>query len=97
MIRNLGKAISVLILCEVHEVSAHADVDAFGAPGECHRDVSRRAPQRARLARKQAEAIARAPLRVIRREAIKRGSFDFGGPRWEQAFGRAYSRHGFPF
>lgn len=98
MIRNLGKALSVLILAEVNEQSLHADVSAWGAPSECHDDVRRGEARRQREARKHAEAIARAPLRVILREAKARGRLSLGGgPVYERAFGRIYARHGFPY
>ena len=50
----------------------HADVDACGAPSECHALVSQGQAKRMRRARKHAEAIARAPLRVIARQSRQR-------------------------
>lgn len=90
MIRNLGRVLSVLVMQEAGEHFAHADVDAWHAPSECHRDVARGAEKRARKARKQAEALARRPLRVIMKEARARG---FNA---ERALSRVYSRN-FPF
>lgn len=73
MIRNLGAALSILVRASAAEEFAHYDVDAFGAPSECHDLVARGEAQRLRRARKHAEAVARRPLRVILREASRRG------------------------
>lgn len=73
MISNLGKAITILAKAEALELDMHADVEAFYAPSECHDLVARGEIQRARLARKHAEAIANRPYRVIKREAYRRG------------------------
>lgn len=51
---NLGKAIGILIRAEMREIEMHEDVDAWHAPGECHRDVSRGAGKRLREARRHA-------------------------------------------
>lgn len=72
-IRNLGKVLTILATADVREAVLHADVDAFGAPRECHALVSRGQDRRMRQARKHAEAIARAPLHVIMRQARRRG------------------------
>ena len=72
-IRNLGKVLTILATADVREAVLHADVDAFGAPSECHALVSRGQDRRMRQARKHAEAIARAPLRVIARQSRQRG------------------------
>lgn len=89
MIRNLGKALTILAKAEAVEMDYHADVDAWGAPSECHGLVSRGEAQRARLARKHAEAVARRPLRIINREAKKRGRVFLHSqgncPRWNRA------------
>lgn len=95
-IPNLGRVLSIMLRAEVAEMSLHADVDAWGAPSECHGDVRRGEAGRMRTARKMAEAEARAPWRVIVKEAKRRG-FQFAGPRYENAFGRVYARHGFPY
>jgi hypothetical protein len=73
MIANLGKAISILARAEALEENLHASVSAFGAPSECHDSVSKGEVWRARISRRHAEAIARAPLRVIAKEARDRG------------------------
>ena len=71
-IPNLGAALSRIAVQEASECFMHADVSAWGAPSECHELVSRGEAQRRRLARRSAEAIARAPMRVILREAERR-------------------------
>lgn len=97
-IQQLGKALSILIMADVCEVSYHADVSAWGAPSECHDDVRRGEARRYRRARKHAEAVARAPYREILRQARQRGSFNMGGgPQYDRAFGVVYARHGFPW
>ena len=74
MIRNLGKVLAILARAEACEIDMHADVDAFGAPSECHAMVARHEGRRLRRARKHAEAVARRPLRCIEREARRRGA-----------------------
>ena len=73
MIKNLGAVLQVLAKAEARELDLHADVDAYQAPSECHGLVSQYEGKRRRLARRQAEAMASRPLRVILREAKKRG------------------------
>jgi hypothetical protein len=73
MIRNLGQVLTILTKAQVNEGIMHMDVDAWGAPSECHSAVSKGEAKRLRIARKHAEALAGAPLRVIEREARKRG------------------------
>lgn len=98
MIRNLSAALTILARAEADEHFLHADVDAFGAPSECHELVSRFEAERQRRARKHAEAIARRPLRCIRREARARGGFlpCSGDPRWQAIVGRVYAAR-YPF
>ena len=38
-INNLGAKLSMFANLEAHNVIAHQDVNAWGAPGECHQDV----------------------------------------------------------
>jgi len=87
MIRNLGAVLTVLARQEAREADMHADIDAWHAPGECHHLVARREARRERTARKRAEALARRPMRVIRREASRRG-LPLHGPRWQGLVGR---------
>lgn len=98
MIRNLSAALTILARAEAAEIFMHADVAAFGAPSECLALVSRGEARRSRRARKHAEAIARRPLRVIKREAQARGGFTpcSGDPRWQGIVGRAYAA-AYPF
>ncbi len=97
MIQNLGKVMTILLMQEVREASYAADLAAFHAPSECYRDVERGAVRERRRTRRHAEAVAGAPLRIIRREAWRRGQLQIGaGPVFDRAFGRMYTRHGFP-
>lgn len=95
-IPNLGAALMVLARAEASEIFMHADVDAFGAPGECHGLVARGEAERQRLARRQAEAIARRPLRIIRQQAKQRGGMDpcSADPRWQAVVGRVMAQWG---
>lgn len=98
MIKNLGRVLTILALHEASEIFAHEDVRAFGAPSECHDDVSRGEPQRFREARRHAESEARRPLKIIFMEAEKRAGMTplSGDPKWQAVVGRIY-RNRFPF
>jgi hypothetical protein len=98
MITNLGHALSILASAEAAEHFMHADVEAFHAPSECHGLVSRGEAERARQARKHAEATARRPLRLIVREAQRRGGVTpcSGDPKWQAIVGRVYANT-YPF
>ena len=95
MIRNLGQVLTVLAIREAAECFAHADVEAFGAPSECHALVSRGEDKRRRTARRLAESVARRPMRIVRREAAARG-MPIGSPRWQNFVGRVYAAR-YPF
>jgi hypothetical protein len=95
MIRNLGRVLTILARAEAAEHFMHADVDAWGAPGECHALVARGEGRRSRRVRKQVESEARAPYRIIRRQAEARG-MPLGGPRWQSFVSRIYERT-YPF
>jgi hypothetical protein len=88
--RNLGKAVGILARAEAAEHDYHADVDAWGAPGECHAVVAKGAARRLRRARKHAEAVAGMPLRAIARHALRRGCvvLHSGQPRWQGTVAR---------
>lgn len=73
MINNLGRIVTIIARAEAREQDYHADVSAWGAPSECHGAVSKGEAARMRQARKQAEAEARRPWRVIVQEAKRRG------------------------
>jgi hypothetical protein len=96
MIRNLGRVLSIVVRAEVDEHSLHADVSAWGAPSECHDDVSRGEERRMQEAVRQAEAEAGKSWEDIVEEAKQRG-FQFNGPQYWNAFNRIYQRHGFPY
>ena len=67
---QIGKAISILLAAEHHECMLHDDVDAWGAPSECHGLVARGEAQRLRAARRHAVAVSGCRnLREIRRRA----------------------------
>lgn len=97
-ITNLGEALSILAHAEAAEHFAHADVDAFGAPGECHSLVSRNEEKRQNEALRKAEALTGATFRDIRQQSIERGKMDpcSGDPRWQSFVGRVYQAH-YPF
>jgi hypothetical protein len=81
MIRNLGKVLTILAMADATEMDKHLDIDVFGGPGECHRDVERGEAQRRRQARRHAVATARRPYRAIMLEAKRRG---LTPPRFER-------------
>lgn len=92
MIRNLSKALTIVARAEADEIIMHDDVDAWGAPGECHALVMRGEHVRLRRARRHAEAVAQRPWRVIRREAAKRGCA-IGSRAWDALVARIYARN----
>jgi hypothetical protein len=63
--QQLGKALTILAVQRAKEDAIHLDVDAMGAPGECHDAVSRNSAKRRRQARKHAESVARLPWRLL--------------------------------
>lgn len=69
---NLGKAISILVSAQMRECEMHEDVDAFHAPGECHRDVARGEGRRLRLARRRALHAAGLRSMALLRRAARR-------------------------
>lgn len=95
-IRNLGHALTILARAEAAEHFMHADVAIMGAPGECHALVARGEARRRRIARKHAEAVACAPLRVIKRVSARRGKLVIGGDRWHGFVSRIYNNR-YPF
>lgn len=95
LIRNLGQVLTILARAECSEHFMHADLRAFNAPGECHTLVARGAVRRRRQARRHAEATARAPMRVIARQAKRRG-LELGSFKWQEAVSRIYNKT-YPF
>jgi hypothetical protein len=89
-VTNLSAALTILARAEAAEYRLHADVDAWGAPSECHNLVSRRESARLREARRHAESVVQRPLRWILREAKRRGGVlpCSGDPRWQAIVGR---------
>lgn len=94
-ISNLGAVLSVLAMAEVNEEIMHADVSAWGAPSECHADVSRGEDVRMAEAVAQAEAMAGAPLETILADARERGGVRAltQAPEWQDVLGRLYHRY----
>lgn len=89
---RLGEALSVLAIQEAHEIISHEDVDAMGAPSECHDLVARREPERAEKACQGAEKVAGITFAEITRQAQSRGGFvpSSAHPRWQVIVSRAY-------
>lgn len=96
LIPNLGAALWIVAKAEAAEHFMHADVDAWGAPGECHHDVSRGEEQRMLAACAKAEAITGAPWSEIIEQAKARG-VELAGPKWDEIVGRAYQAADYPF
>lgn len=67
MSQHLGKALTILAGQLVDEEIMHADVDAWGAPSECHRDVSRGERRRHRAAIWKARGASRMSKRNFNR------------------------------
>jgi hypothetical protein len=91
MIKNLGKVVGILARAEADEHFAYEDLSAFHAPSECYPIVAKGLAKKNRRARKLAEAIAQAPLRVILKQAARRGAVHPNSPRWGNMVGRVYS------
>lgn len=72
MIKNLSAALSVVARAQAWEYIGHADISAWGAPSECHRDFERGEERRWRLARKKVHGLTQlswqAFTRRLRRE-----------------------------
>lgn len=80
-IQNLGRAMTALVKAEVIESVMHEDVEAFGAPSECHSVVQRGIGGRMRKARRYAEGITGSKLKEIDRQAMARGYNKRAGDR----------------
>lgn len=96
MIRNLGQVLSVLVAQEAAGVALHEDVDAFGAPSECHGLVEKQLARRRAEAFKKMEQLAGVPFRQIRQEAEDRG-FVLYGPQFDRAVDSAVARMELPW
>lgn len=95
MIRNLGQVLSILVAQEAAEAVAHADVDLFHAPSECHRLVERHMERRRLEAVEEAERLAGVPLREIERQAAERG-LPVISLKWDYAVSRVIARMEYP-
>ncbi|QIG66743.1 hypothetical protein EVB27_073 [Rhizobium phage RHph_TM16] len=69
--RQVGKALGILATFEAKEIVMHADIAAFGAPGECHGLVSKGEAKRAREARRHAKAVSGLSRRGFNQELRK--------------------------
>jgi hypothetical protein len=74
MIHNLSKVVTILAHFEAQEVILHEEIDAYNAPSECHDLVEKSCRKKFRTVRRQVEAIARRPWRIIQKELEKRGA-----------------------
>lgn len=63
----MGKGITTYVLAMVNEEILHHDVNAWGAPSECHDLVARGEAQRLRLARRRAARQAGVNVRTFMR------------------------------
>lgn len=68
-VRRLGRALSVLAAVDRLESEIGADLEAFGAPGECYPVALGGMPARRRLARRLAESVAGMSVPRLWREA----------------------------
>lgn len=73
-IQNVSRALTVIARAEVRECLMHDDVRAWGAPSECHADVSRGEPQRWRDARRAVRGLTGLPWPVF----VRRLRRDYG-------------------
>jgi hypothetical protein len=94
-VQNLSRALTIIARAEAAEHFMHADVRAWGAPGECHQDVSRGEPYRMREMRKQVESEIRRPFRHVVKDAKRRG-MELGSPKWQDFVSRVYTNT-YPF
>lgn len=69
---QLGRALTILIRAAEVEHAMHDDVDAWGAPSECHALVSKGEGERARLAMRRACHAAGVSNRRLLRKAMRR-------------------------
>lgn len=97
MVKNISRALTLVAGLECTEIFMHADVSAWGAPSECHHDVSRGEGERAREMRRHVRGITglrwRAFVRAVRRDY----GIEFGSPKWQSLVGRVYEQRGYPF
>jgi hypothetical protein len=89
--RQLGKALGILARAAVREDYVHADVEAFGGPGECHGAVSRGEGRRLRQAKRHAKAAS-----GLSRAAFNRELRAVPQRVLQQGYARAAARH-YPF
>lgn len=98
-IKNISAALTVIARQTVNEFIAHADVDAFGAPGECHDLVARGEAKRSRLVRRRVHGLTQLPWRVFVRR-LKREhklSLSHHDRQWDRVLTKTAERSGYPF
>lgn len=71
---DIGKGLSLWIRFHREEEEAHADVDAFFAPSECHALVSKGEHKRERRVRRHIKAVTGLRWRLFVRECERRTS-----------------------
>lgn len=72
--RDIGKAAGIVRAFFEAEESFHADVAAWGAPGECHTLISSGECRRFRTVRRHVKAVTGLPWRVYVSEVKRRTS-----------------------
>lgn len=87
---TLGKALTLIAKFEVMEDIAHEDVNAFGAPSECHDLVSRGYIKRRRQAVRHARSLSGMSRSAFRR-AMGRFYKDFHSV--QRLGGILYTKH----
>ena len=76
-IPNLSRAVSLIVQYHRRESDMHADIRAWGAPGECHEDLSRGEASRFRDVRKHIEGVTGFKYKMVRAEILRRVSAKF--------------------
>jgi len=69
--RNMGKAIGIIVAAQVREDLLHDDVNMMGAPSECHDVVTKGEDQRARRAHRHAKSVSGLSRAAFRKELSK--------------------------
>lgn len=71
-IPNLSRAASLIVAHQRAEQEAHAEVDAFHAPSECHGLVSKGEARRTRAMRRHVEGVTGFHFHLVTREIRRR-------------------------
>lgn len=97
MVKNISRALTLVAGLECYESFMHADVSAWGAPSECHDDVSRGEGVRMRKMCRHVRGITGLRWRVFVRAVRRDYGIEFGSPRWQKIVGRVYEQRRYPF